>query len=834
MSRKRAVQADNKFIRGLITDTTALNFPEDACTDLDNCVLTHIGRVTRRPGFEWEAVSPTATTLTVTSPSAYTEYIWETSKGVERKTFTVVQFGKFIEFYDNSSSILIGSNRESTYQIDLSDYLPEVSYFDPNEYPCQYATGNNQLIIVNKATQPILVTYSDSSDTITISSIILYERDFDGVDDGLDLYERVTESVASLKTNNPEHYYNLLNQGWHIGDALAQWDSGLTTMPSNADQVGFFRASETDAFDSARVSAYSAVLNTPAPKGHFILEVGNYSRTSAMTTEGFTGATISDESVMIAAGTGTIIHNASSQQANAFDGTTNQAQAACATWGAASALNQYIGKTYAPAERIGYCVIYSPNNVGFTGATGNYVSFSLYGKTGTAPANATDGTLLGTSTSVRGDSSSQVLTIGCNDTTTEWDHVWVTRATSISTAMYLAEVQFFSNNNNTSYSRPDTVAFFAGRAWYAGMEDGQYNNKVYFSQIILKDEDYGKCYQRNDPTSEFLSEVLPDDGGYIKIAEAARILKLFAYQNSILVFATNGIWRISGFTATDYSVRKISSVNLESIFSIISVKGIPLWWSEDGIYTIQYEANFDAFSVQSLTDDKIKNFYLTIPRKNRKYVKGAYNQNNDTVIWLFNSDTSLADADVYSYDRALVMSTRTSAFYPWTFNLPTSQSLRGLFYIQDTNRTADPVIKYIFATSSNAYYAELKNETPFVDWEDLAYEAEYDSYFITGYKIHGDGQRFGQMNYITVYSDTLENSSCYVQGLFEFTNSGSSGRWSTPQQIYNPNITYQDNNTRRLKIRGKGHALQLKFQSDGVYPFSIIGWVIAESQNSDL
>lgn len=44
----------NNFTRGLITEATGLNFPENACTATENCVFTIIGDVTRRPGIDYE------------------------------------------------------------------------------------------------------------------------------------------------------------------------------------------------------------------------------------------------------------------------------------------------------------------------------------------------------------------------------------------------------------------------------------------------------------------------------------------------------------------------------------------------------------------------------------------------------------------------------------------------------------------------------------------------------------------------------------------------------------------------------------------------------------
>jgi hypothetical protein len=94
------------------------------------------------------------------------------------------------------------------------------------------------------------------------------------------------------------HYYNLLNQGWWQGpvsggthnptlSALGLWDAARTDMPSNADTVAALRSSFTVPLDTTKIDTYSQG-NTPAPKGHFILNVGGADRYTAMTDEGFT------------------------------------------------------------------------------------------------------------------------------------------------------------------------------------------------------------------------------------------------------------------------------------------------------------------------------------------------------------------------------------------------------------------------------------------------------------------------------------------------------------------------------------------------------------------
>lgn len=859
MARKEATGIDNKFIRGLITETTALSFPEDACTETWDCTFSRKGEITRRKGFDYETGTTYPSTVEIAESTSFvfTEFLWETSQGSSLKTFVVSQIGDNIYFYDVSSTTEVKDNLETTYTLALSDYLPTIAYYNPADYPCQYSQGNNQLIIVNKGIDPVIVSYDSASDSITAQKITIKYRDFDGLDDGLGITERPTESVATLITNNASHYYNILNQGWHATDALTQWDTARTDMPSNADQVNFYRSSTTDSFNNSVVDSYSALSNTPAPKGHFILELGNTSRTAALSAEGFS-ATIDGEAQLISAATGSIVGNATADQANAFDGTTSQVGSSSArttvmpTFISTAATSAFfIGKDYsASPKQIIQADVYAPSNTKFTTLTASFSSIvvQLRGHT-SAPTTGVEGTLLGETTLyISGLTNGQQISIGSSDTSTAWEYVWIAMFgvyAAGTTGGYMAEVEFYTPTSGAesvlSYNRPSTTAFFAGRAWYAGIEDGDLNNNIYFSRIVLQDEDYGKCYQANDPTSEFVSDLLPDDGGVLRIIEVSRIVRLVPFQNSLLVFATNGVWRISstagsggGFQANDYALRQISDIGLDAVNSLVLVDGTPFWFGEQGIYTIQYNSNYDAFSVSSLTDTTIKSFIQDIPRANRKHIKGAYDKVNNVIQWLYNADDS--PSGDYIYNRILNMNTLTGAFYPYTISeVSQGPTVRGIIYVRDSDRTVNGVIKYpttiLDTTTDLVYFSEIL-DTSYVDWATESENVDYTSYFITGYKLHGETQKFFQIKYLMVFLTIEDNASCYVQNVSNFTNSTDSKEWGRQQQVYAA-FSYKDVSYRRLKIRGRGRSIQLKFTSESGKPFTIIGWSLSELANAN-
>lgn len=237
--------------------------------------------------------------------------------------------------------------------------------------------------------------------------------------------------------------------------------------------------------------------------------------------------------------------------------------------------------------------------------------------------------------------------------------------------------------------RPSTCAFFAGRIFYAGVPHPDYQGKVYYTQIIEGDINIGRCYQANDPTSEQLSDLLDTDGGEIKVTGMGKVAFMIEAGNSLILFANNGIWAISGsgaegtgFTATDFSVKKIANIGTEATSSFVNVEGTPVWWNFDGIWTLAEGG------VQSLTNDTIRTFIQNeIPGISRKYVQGAYNPLKQTIQWLWKSETPTDIADAYRYDRILEFNIQTKAFYPHSWNV-SDQAFSTIFCATDITVTS--------------------------------------------------------------------------------------------------------------------------------------------------
>lgn len=132
-------------------------------------------------------------------------------------------------------------------------------------------------------------------------------------------------------------------------------------------------------------------------------------------------------------------------------------------------------------------------------------------------------------------------------------------------------------------------------------------------------------------------------------------------------------------------------------------------------------------------------------------------------------------------------------------------------------------------------FAEEKDPNN-VDWASLSFDEEYDSFFISGYKVHAEMKKWNPM-YIYIVSKTEDGSGFFVQGLWDYSDDPISNRWSTNQAGYlESQRGYIDRPGRaytytRLKLRGSGPVLQIKITSDDNKPFNIAGWSSFETAN---
>lgn len=425
----------------------------------------------------------------------------------------------------------------------------------------------------------------------------------------------------------------------------------------------------------------------------------------------------------------------------------------------------------------------------------------------------------------------------------------------------------------TGFYRPSTCAFFAGRVFYAGVNAAGFNSNIYFTQIIQNTNQYGYCYQQNDPTASDLFDLLPDDGGVILIQEAGTVYKLMTVPGGLCVFAANGVWYITGdqgqgFSANDYSIQKIAEIATLSATSFVSVAGSPCWWNGENIYMItQQQTSTGAIPVvQPMTFSSIKTFYDAIPMASKRLARGFYNGVDGHIRWLFKSVNTNQLTNAYEYDRILNYNIYTKAFYPWSISpsdvkvnsiVSTSFITRPVTSVtvidgSDTviDASGDTVIDFEDSGSSeqqhDKYFVSYpnsgsykftfaeRNDVRYLDW--FSYDTtgvDYTSYFITGYKLRGNGIRRFTNNYIRVFSRLSDDIAYTFRSLWDYATTGSgTGRWSTSQLVEHDDTGSYSSATKRLKVRGMGIAMQFKITSVTGKAFDIIGWASTQPVNS--
>ena len=722
---KASVQDSFTFVGGLNTEGGFFITPDNSWKEGVNIVPNVDGSIVRRNGLDYENLYQLhAAGITADQKNlwAFTVGNWSTVAGNGNTNFFVVQVGYILYFYESLSGSV--SSSKKSFSIDLRTYKASGSTAVDGVDIASFASTYGRLIVTTSSTNPILVEYDSTADTISVSTITINIRDFEGFESPFAVDAEKTEAEWTTANFLTKAKYNLYNQGWTDTLIGTYKTANSSKLPSNT-KTWVSGKNTSDDFDASLLNKQD-FGSSPAPRGRFIL--------------------------------------------NAFY-----------------------------QDRSGII----------------------------------------TSTTVR----------------------------------------------------PKVCAFFAGRAWYAGMGSAKELGTVYFSQVLDVINNVGKCYQQNDPTSEVISDLQDNDGGVIQIPEAGEIVGLQPLGRGITVLASNGVWFISGidtgFTASNYSVTRVSNVGCNAAKSIVPVEDSLLYWSNTGVYALSPGQSAAEFTAQNVSDKNIKTFYQDIPTLNKLYAEGSYNVSNKLVYWLY-SKTDVTDSSSGKYNKTsvLALDLKLNAWYWFDFDTTlgvtpvslevtkeTTQSsldytiLAGSSTVmQSTNSVVAsiPVVngtvqQFKFLTlhpvTSNNYsitFSDFENTrnttTKFNDWYSYnTAGVENDAYVLTGYNMAGSGPaRAKTGQYLTVFMRRTETSfdssanpvnpsGCLMQTRWDFTDNSYAGKWQDEVQVYrqlrpyfaSPSTTFDDGYPlviTRNKLRGRGKAVQMKFTSETGKDMQLVGW----------
>jgi hypothetical protein len=402
------------------------------------------------------------------------------------------------------------------------------------------------------------------------------------------------------------------------------------------------------------------------------------------------------------------------------------------------------------------------------------------------------------------------------------------------------------------------VAAYAGRIFYAITNEEiidederspRLSNYIFYSQVVKSDLEISRCYQLNDPTSEFEYDVIATDGGFISIPEAGKILRLAPLGSSLFVICTNGVWEIHGgeqvFSATNQNLTKTSNIGAISASSVVVSESLLSYFANGGIYLISIDPSSLRGVASNLTASTINSLYLAIPNDQKAKAKGIFDEVDRKVRWLYR-DSDYGFPNVYN--KELVFDVDLQAFYLNTFEVDDSEEadtqigVRGFFTV--------PELKYWIVKDSGAssifYGFGSYSNTNFEDFG--LYDAP--ATLLTGYLTGGTGSTDKRVvSFVAHFNRTetgfqevddalefINPSSCIVTPQWEWTNHVNAGKWGTPFQAYRLQRPYYPTGeedpfnygytviTTKSGIRGRGKALSLKFESEPLKDMHILGW----------
>ena len=811
-------------MKGLITETTPLNFPENAAIDLSNFELSRDGSIARRLGIAIEATGTdidTSRAATSIRNYAITTYKWENVGNDPDTSIGVIQIGNRLWFTDlfadTQSTAMLNKDSSGVVQaLDLNDENPiDIS----GNFPLSYAAVGGVLVIASaEMDYPVYLEFSgvaeDGSSPVSVSPIRIKVRDIWGVFDGLEVDERPPALT-------PEHEYNLMNQGWPDSSSSSLSKSytrekargnGSYTLgevyPDLFTSFGFFKA---------------------------VAKVGNgrYGRYASSTYEG---------------------------------GTRRQYEQI-----------EYLKRTY-----------------GF-GAPSTTLMWDS-AETSGYPANS-DIRSIGEGVNQDGDPNfdpARVNILGPASTTP------APRGRFIIDAFDRGASRQEMSGKDTGYLDSELgniskVISFANRIFYSGIssnideaheESPDYTGCLFFTQSIQNFGQFTKCYQQADPTDEEDNTLVATDGGFIKIAEAADIVKLVTARSSLVVFATNGVWEIKGpdgvFSATDFAINQVTNIGCASADSVIVAEDNVFYWSDGGIYVLTPDQISGNLNAQNITETTIQTFFNNIPDVGKQFCKGRFDPVNRKVTWLYNDSSDYDGVSFpYKYNKELVFDTVLQAFYPRAI----ADSSEGRFLaayletesfvvvneVQDVVVNGEPVVvngeqvvvtvpqrsrgntvtKYLTLSPTGAgddyqFTFAFYGDVDYLDWG----ETDSSAFLITGYELGGDTQRRKQVPYLTTHFnrsetgfeevdgelESINGSSCTVTARWDFADSSTYGKWGTPFEAYRLNRNFlptgtgdsfdygQSVVTSKTKLRGRGRAVSIKFETAPAKDCQLIGW----------
>jgi hypothetical protein len=768
--------------------------------------------------------------------STYSGYFWK-NVGKTPTDFVVYQVDSILHFY--KANIKPYSQNKIEQTVDISKYITDENNF--HSFPVNYAVGDGKLMVVSKYMKPVLITYDFEKETFVAEEITIKYRDFEGVEDGL----KIDEQPSELSN---EHRYNLLNQGWQVND-IDQFFKDKSRYPANNLQW-FIGKSESGEYNTEKL-LQNYFGNTPAPKGHFILDYfdRNRSTVSGIFTGTARNAVYSYHSGWVSGRS--LYYNPCYSFSVVFpssEGTSTacevkfteiQRKVAKKAWGT---YRNYIKFTIYGLNNNDEWVSVHSDKEFFEGPKSYLMNFT----------NATK--------------YKQYKLVVAFDPGTTWWEAYPGGVT------FTASLPIAEDGNPFPYTgsldRVADVAYMAGKYFYLA------GDTVLFSQTVTENnKGYDKCYQDADPTSESISDVVSTDGGYVKFQTMGDGMALKTFNRGVLVFGRDVVYGLLSpvegrFTAIEYDTVELAKAGLTSAKSIVSVANYIYYWSPLGIFRIGVNMQTGSTMVaENITQGTIQSFYNNMPQFAKEHAKAAFDYCNNRIYWFYPLDGE----KLTKLNGVLMYDLNYNAFCPFKladggavvalFETVNSAEVAPTMYLradgkrviaggqyvtarEQTNKYNRFVaVQHCIVTDDNKISLGDFNSREFIDWDSNG----YDSYLVSrpimieglsGYGSTVSGTyRNKQVPILqTLFERTEEEitkiknkyiaqSGAYIRLRWGWSLDQHSNRWDLIQNAYRPQKDFMHDQyvESRIHVRGRGKAYQIEIRNDENKDFRLVG-----------
>lgn len=279
-------------IRGLITEQNDTNFEADSMIAAENVIPKSNGDLARRKGIDITGALEGIGTDNA-AYGAISKFKWERPNRDFEESIMVIHVAEYLYLFKYGSDMMAGK----LARIELAAYATTADVRFRTE-PCQFATIDNHLIVVNRYLNPIAIKV-DAAGNVTVAKqltlrIRVTERLTDGkyADKGIAAYD-ATERPSNVSA---AYVWDLRNSGWPQDTMCVIDEAGtgaaikspidytkekINVYPALSDVFFYYKttvADEATALDTfspweMQKSQYS---NTIPPTGHYFMNLWDF------------------------------------------------------------------------------------------------------------------------------------------------------------------------------------------------------------------------------------------------------------------------------------------------------------------------------------------------------------------------------------------------------------------------------------------------------------------------------------------------------------------------------------------------------------------------------